>query len=119
MPIIHKIVEKIKPHSLDILIVALLVLSSSLGFILGRSSKIMSCRAPIVLGSTTVSNMAVVASVGAKDVKPAFFASQTGKYYYPSWCSAGSRVAPKNRVYFEGPEDAVSAGYGPSPACVK
>ena len=40
-----------------------------------------------------------------------FVASTRGKKYYPVLSSVGSRITPKNRVYFASENDARNAGY--------
>lgn len=42
-----------------------------------------------------------------------FLASKRGKKYYPVFSSAGERIKPSNRIYFETAKQAQSAGYVP------
>lgn len=42
-----------------------------------------------------------------------FVASNRGKKYYPVFSSAGERITPKNRLYFETKREVEAAGYLP------
>ena len=42
-----------------------------------------------------------------------FVASVRGKKYYPVFSSAGERITPKNRIYFQTQQEADAAGYLP------
>ena len=42
-----------------------------------------------------------------------FLASKRGKKYYPVFSSAGERITPGNRIYFENAQQAEAAGYVP------
>jgi len=53
-----------------------------------------------------------VATADKKDSKEnAFFASKTGKKYYPADSAQGKRIKEENRVYFKNEKEAEAAGY--------
>ncbi len=46
-----------------------------------------------------------------------FFASKSGKYYYPKLCTNGKKIKNENKIWFENEMQAISSGYVKYPNC--
>lgn len=46
-----------------------------------------------------------------------FFASKSGKYYYPKNCSVGQKIKKEKRVWFTNEIQAISSGYAKFSGC--
>ena len=44
-------------------------------------------------------------------------ASASGKRYYPWWCDAGNKIAKKNLIWYDTPEQAEKEGYSIAKGC--
>jgi hypothetical protein len=107
----------------DVFTAALIFLVGMIGFGLGRLSVIMPKKEPLKIIENGVP---AVSSKSASD-KPdpmnssAFvgklFASKNGSAYYFAWCS--SSIKEENKIFFDGEEDAIAAGYRLAKNCEK
>lgn len=95
----------------DVLIIAILVLSSTLSFGLGyvagtdaeQTNGVSLEAAPIIAVSTSTAGQVVASRSGMK-------------YYLPS-CAGASRITDANKVWFTSASAALAAGYTPAANC--
>jgi hypothetical protein len=109
--------EKIKLHATPVFFIVTIVLSGTLGFGLGRLSRLEEGREPvrIVDDSPVVSTQAkAVTTAGARGN---YVASKNGTKYYLLGCAGVSRIKEENKVYFATKEAAEKAGLGPAANC--
>ena len=96
----------------DVLILAILVLASSLSFGLGYLAGLDSGR-----GSSLGIEQAPTSEVGAPTGNVGVVASKSGtKYYLPS-CAGADRISDANKVWFVSADAANAAGYSPAANC--
>ncbi|MDD2657350.1 MAG: hypothetical protein PHD04_01660 [Candidatus Pacebacteria bacterium] len=97
----------------DVLIIAILLLTSSasfaLGYQAGREERQGSGTAPSVLSPTS--------EVGAPTWSVGVVASKNGTKYYLPDCAGADRISDANKVWFATAAAAVSAGYAPATNC--
>ncbi|MEK7621711.1 MAG: hypothetical protein AAB415_00875 [Patescibacteria group bacterium] len=114
--------NKIKPVILPLN----LVLIGTLGFGLGRYTRIEEAKVPVMIEqttSTTASGTSVTASpkeasetIEAKSAGTLVGSKNGTKYHYP-WCGGASRIKEENKVWFASKEEALSRGYTPAANC--
>ena len=97
----------------DVLIVAILVLSSSLCFGLGYLAGLDAGRASEISVELTTAAppLSATASVGQ------VVASKNGTKYYLPGCAAADRISDANKVWFSSTAAAEKAGYAPAANC--
>lgn len=108
-----------------IFLTLVVILTGSLGFGLGRLSKIEENRPPIRIekavsgtnntddGSRQIKTVGGQVGQGSGEV----VASKSGKNYYYPWCSGVSRIKPANKVFFPSSAAAAAAGLFPAKNC--
>ena len=69
------------------------------------------------MGDSGYSNSNASESISATNSSENYFASKTGKKYYPVGCAAGKTIKDINKVWFTTSAAAEKAGYAPSSAC--
>lgn len=116
--------EKIKLHLKArqnlVFFVAALILTGTLGFGLGRLSRIESAREPVRIttpGAAAIGAVETVAKLDAKSISGSYIASRNGTKYYRPWCGGVSRIKEENKVYFATKEEAEQAGLTPAANC--
>ena len=122
LPILAKIGNFVKAKHQIILLgaleIALLIAVFFLGVITG---KVQFRTDPIILeGVTPISQEEILAPTVTKPKNSAtgeYVASNRGKMYYPTDCSAGDSLKPENKIYFKTSTEAEAAGYKRSSAC--
>ena len=116
-----------------IFLTTIIVLTASLGFGLGRLSRIEEQKPPVRIEYDATSQVATQINIsqgGRREVsKPEanlgeseagggeVVASKSGKTYYLPWCSGVRRIKPANRVSFASPAAAAAAGLSPAKNC--
>lgn len=89
----------------DALILAILILASSLSFGLGYLAG---------LDSTVSTNTLSVQTISADE---RFVASKSGTKYYLPTCAGAKRISDANKVWFISASSASAAGYSPATNC--
>ena|SRR3989338_5873160 len=107
------------------------VLVAIFAFGLGRLSKIEDNKSSLIIeqtGDTSIAglrnepNNIVPSTESGGEVKGLvttgkYVASKSGtKYHYP-WCPGASQIKEANKIYFNTPDAAIAAGYGPAANC--
>ena len=116
-----------------IFLTMIIVLTASLGFGLGRLSKIEEQKPPVRIEYDTAGQTATPINTsegGHGEVSKSeatlgesragdreVIASKSGKTYYLPWCSGVRRIKPANRVSFVSPAAAAAAGLSPAKNC--
>ena len=128
MSIIERL-NKIKPFILSINI----ILVGTLGFGLGRWSKIEENKTPVLIENPVGEQVAPTLSRGPDRSVGTSLATSTKnipsqktgtlvgskngtKYHYP-WCSGAQRIKEENKIWFASVEEAKRAGYTPAANC--
>ena len=116
MSIIERL-NKIKPWLLPINI----ILIGTLGFGLGRWSKIEETKTPVLIENPVGEQGVNIASVSSKASLEASTGTLVGskngtKYHYP-WCSGAQRIKEENKIRFASKEEATAKGYTPASNC--
>lgn len=120
----------------EILIIGIVILASTASFGLGRMSVSAGDKKPIMIekgveksisapqnisGSApsagAQSSVLPAAIVKAPTATGAFFASKNGTRYYPAGCKAGNRIAEKNKIFFNTPQEAELLGLSKAVGC--
>ena len=113
--------EKIKLHSASIFFIIAVILIGTLGFGLGRLSKIEEGREPVKiarLSSTSdVENEVSSPAMLPASAKGPYVASRNGTKYYLTNCSGVSRIKEENKVYFATAAAARATGLTPATNC--
>ena len=100
--------------SKNTIIAAVLVLTASGSFGLGRLSSVDEIRVPLTVTASTAS---VASASSVKEESSAIVASKNGtKYYLPS-CSGAKSIKEENKVWFESAAEARALGYEPAANC--
>ena len=89
-----------------IFFILLIILSSSISFILGSLSEFNRQK------KEKISQIELLKEDNQKEIY--YVASKNGKRYYLPWCYSGS---DKNKISFKTKKDAERAGYTPSKSC--
>ncbi len=108
-----------------ILLIAILILSLTASFGLGRLSALNSRDTGISVGEIELNTMSASAYEAKQSTQN--LSNQTGdgvvvasknsdKYHYP-WCSGAKRIKEENKIYFDSIADARNAGYVPAGNC--
>ena len=113
----------------DILIVAILILSSVASFGLG----ILAARGggnvdealrieevPMTTGFPTVSSQTAAAGIAAEPTMSAggqYLASKSGTKYHLPWCAGAKSISEKNKIWLASKVAAEAAGYTPAANC--
>lgn len=111
----------------DLSLIALILLTGSATFGLGRLSATRSDpervtitypdgKGPDALASVEVSTAGAVGPSVA-DRQGTVVASKNGEVYHLPWCSGASRIKEENRVWYDSIEEARSAGLRPAANC--
>ena len=111
----------------DIWLVLVLVLFGLMSFGLGKLSMAEKGKKPITFETPNLASaLTAVPStlpvgksgeVSATTTPGLLVAAKTGKKYYYPWCTGASRIAEKNKVWFDSVEAARVKGYTPSATC--
>lgn len=114
MPSIKEIIEKIKSGGGEWLVIGSILLASTLGFGLGRLSKIEAQKPPVRIEQKTAS--VVLSQVDAPKAGN-YVASKNGtKYHLPS-CPGAKQISEKNKIFFATKDEAERAGFTPAANC--
>ncbi|MFH1170833.1 MAG: hypothetical protein V1704_04715 [Candidatus Vogelbacteria bacterium] len=112
MSIIERL-NKIKPWLLPINI----ILVGTLGFGLGRWSKIEETKAPVLIENPAGDSANEATEAKEATSTGALVGSKNGtKYHYP-WCSGAQRIKEENKIWFASKEEATAKGYTPAANC--
>lgn len=97
----------------SIALIAIIVLSATASFGLGRLSIVEEYRdkseARVIIPE--------LPNLSIDESKYAFVASKSGSVYYPKGCKSVNRIKPENRVLFETEEEAEAGGLTPAASC--
>ncbi len=117
-------------HEADILLILIIVLVGSLGFGLGRLSKLEDGRQPITieLPVSPTPGPAGVAAVGEPTTAPTsplpsgpaqgqLVGSKNSTRYHLPWCSGAKAIREENKIWFASADEAKAAGYTPAANC--
>lgn len=101
-----------------VFLVAIVVLTGTLGFGLGRLSKIEEGREPVkIVNAAAVAETSSVKTSVAKPATGQYVASKNGTRYYLLNCSGVKQIKEGNKVYFATKEAAEKAGLQPAVNC--
>ncbi len=122
--------------SFEVVLVLSVLLVGTASFGLGRFSALREVNTGVVsgeegsLGGVEIRNMKAIqtekssnatlnqaSSFDETSVKSPLVASKNGTKYYFSTCSGASRIAEKNKIIFQTPEEAERAGYTLASGC--
>jgi len=104
-----------------------LILIGTLGFGLGRWSKIEESKTPVLIenpilvGESTAKTATALntptTTISNNNASKNFVASKNGtKYHYP-WCPSAGSIKEGNKIWFATIEEARAAGYAPASNC--
>lgn len=108
--------EKFKPQETPIIVSLITILGFSLGFGLGRLSKIEAGRSPITI-QQELSLSSQTPGEPLERESGQLVASKKGKKYYLPWCSGAERIKPENLIAFASAAEAQARGYAPAANC--
>lgn len=108
-----------KINSGGVFITLLMFLVGILGFGLGRLSKIEEKRIPVRIEVESDKNLLPVGERMPESAvqKSGVVASKKGTKYHLPWCSGAQSIKEENKIWFDSPEAARSAGYTPASNC--
>lgn len=118
----------------DVLIIIIVILVGICSFYLGRLSKesttdgikieytgqeasVLGSVSPLKTNNSQISLNPSIAEKTNNNGQGSYFASNRGKKYYSTGCSAGKSIKQENRIYFQTSTEAEKAGYTPSSSC--
>ena len=114
----------------DVLVVAILILSSVASFGLGvlaardegegQQEALQIEEVPMTTGFSTASSQAAAAGGATELAMPAggqYVASKSGAKYHLPWCAGAKSISEKNKIWFASKEEAEAAGYTPAANC--
>lgn len=110
----------------DLFTILLIILVGLAGFALGRLSAQEEQKPTVRFESWETAQEASVTRVersekeGEEQAAPApgsVVVSKNGKAYHAPWCPGAKQISDKNKVWYESPELAESAGYRPAGNC--
>lgn len=114
---------KYRNHEGDITLVLILLLIGSLGFGLGRLSKLSTGRQPLrveipaAVGESTAQNPPPSPTLPATLTVGQVVASKNStKYHLPS-CAGAKAIKDENKIWFASAEEAKAAGFVPAANC--
>jgi hypothetical protein len=105
--------EKIKLHARPIFFIATIVLTGTLGFGLGRLSRLEEGRESVKI----INNNVAVASAPINTVQGSYVASRNGTKYYLLGCAGVQKIKEANKIYFATKEEAEKRGLTPAANC--
>ena len=113
----------------DVLVVAILVLSSVASFGLGvlaargegNGDEVLRIEeVPMTAGASIPSSQAAAAGSAMESAMPSggqYVASRNGTKYHLPWCAGAKSISEQNKIWFASKEDAEAAGYTPPANC--
>lgn len=119
----------------NLFFIAILILTGTLSFGLGRLSKIIDSQVPIRVENANLAGKhsgavagAETSNSGGEALTPAsetaslpaagrYVASKSGEKYHLPWCSGAQRIKEENKIWFVTKEEAERAGYTPAANC--
>lgn len=107
----------VKAHKEELFLVFVIMSSLALGFGLGRLSRIVERKTPILITEENELSISQGKSVDKEETKNIFVASRNGKKYYFSWCEGVKRISDGNIISFSTREQAEAAGYEKATNC--
>ena len=110
--------EKIKGNSQALFIILTIILAGTLGFGLGRLSKIEEGRPPIKIyrpGEIKEETVSPLQNL-QKESGQLVGSSNSRKYHYP-WCPGARRIKEGNLIWFASKAEAEKAGYTAAANC--
>lgn len=109
--------EKIKLHQGPIFFTLTVVLTGTLGFGLGRLSKLEEAREPVRISQPASVSESLVEAKTAPTSSGSYVASKNGTKYYLLGCAGVARIKEDNKVYFATKAEAERAGLEPAANC--
>ena len=114
-----------RTRKLSVFFIASIILVGTASFGLGRLTKIVGDREPILielpsnLEAKLPSEAPAILGVTASSLPTAgsYVASKSGTKYHLPWCSGALRIKEENKIWFQTKEEALRAGYTPAANC--
>jgi len=110
--LVSKSLSAVRRIPRDVLIIAILVLASSLSFGLGYLAGLDACLPNRGQGGTAIQESSLATTTVGNVV-----ASKSGTKYYPPSCAGANKISDANKIWFASAEFAEAAGYTPAANC--